>query len=94
MSADTTILVSTTKQVRVPAPKGGRSSLFIQNNSGNTIYMSEETPLTPSTTANGVQIGGGLFYSVDQTMGKAVPQGTIWILGSNAADQTVIVKEG
>lgn len=86
--------VSTGVQARIPAPKNGRDSLFIQNNSGNTIYYSEDTPLQPSTTANGIAIGGGLFLTVDQTQGKAVPQGTIYLLGSTAALQSVIVKEG
>lgn len=88
------VVVSSSSQARVPSPRGGRDSLFIQNQSNFTIYLSEDSPLTPNTLSQGIQIGAGLFYSVDQTMGKAVPQGTIFILGSDANAQAVIVKEG
>lgn len=95
MGASNPYIVSTTKQARVPAPRGGRDSIFIQNNSGFTIYYSEDTPLTALTAlTQGIQIGAGLYYAADQTQGKAVPQGTIFLLGSNAADQNIIVKEG
>lgn len=94
MGASNPYVVSSSVQARVPAPRGGRDSLFIQNNSGFTIYYSEDTPLTPNTLSQGIQIGAGLFFSVDQTQGKAVPQGTFYLLGSDANSQNVIVKEG
>lgn len=94
MGSSNPYIVSTTKQARVAAPTGGRNSLFIQNVSAGVIYYSEDSPLTPNTLTQGIQINAGQYLSIDQTMGKAVPQGSIFLLGSTAGDQALIVKEG
>lgn len=80
------------EEIKPPRDKT-RDYLFIQNVSANSIFYEEGTI---ATSENGIEIGAGQFIEFDRSMGKAVPTGNIWVVGSVAspATQRVLVKQG
>lgn len=75
-----TIYVNATEEKEIKIGRGftRRVYLFLQNLSGNDIYINQGTH---ADAQNGTTLSGGLFYERD----RAVPQGTIWVRGSVAA---------
>jgi hypothetical protein len=78
----------------VRAPKNGRGTLEIVNTDNAVIYFSEDCMATPE---NGKPIAANtsIKYGKDSEI-AAVPQGSIWILGSALYPlrQRVIIREG
>ncbi len=72
-----------------PPKEKPRSTLFLQNLSLFSVYISEDTI---ATSENGIELGAGLSLSFSISDGP-VPQGTIWIAGSQAARQRVITRQ-
>jgi hypothetical protein len=66
-----------------------RSTLFLQNKSAFVAYIGEDS--IPDANI-GIELGAGLTVLYDQSQGP-VPQGTIWVAGSQATRQQIIVRE-
>lgn len=88
-----TIYVNADTDVELRPPPGGRTYLFIQNNSAGDIYYSEGTP---ANVDNSILLQGGQWLELSQNLGNAVPQGNVWIKGASPTPtrQRVQVKEG
>lgn len=93
MKINTTVYVNATQPQELRPPKDGRTYFFLQNNSNADIYYDEGTQATPE---NGIAVGAGQFIELTASMGHAVPQGSVWLLGAAAAptQQRVRVKAG
>lgn len=72
------------KEIKIGAGKARRLYLFLQNASANDIYLNLGTH---ADAQNGTTLLAGLFYERTSSdgSGKGVPQGTIWVRGSQAA---------
>lgn len=90
--AQTTVYVNSTEPVELRAPVGGRSFFRIENVSGAILYYSEDIQATPE---NGTPLADLEVNHFSRDIGQAVPQGTVWIIGSVAAParQRVLIKE-
>jgi hypothetical protein len=88
-----TVYVNAVQPVELRPPHGGRTYFFLQNNSAAEIYYDEGTQ---ATQENGIAVGAGQFLELNASMGQAVPQGAVWLLGASASptQQRVRVKEG
>lgn len=84
------IYVTNTEPKELRPPKGKpRSTLFLQNLSAAAVYVAEGFI---ATSENGIEVGAGLSLLFDESQGP-VPQGNVWVTGSQAARQRVIVRE-
>lgn len=84
------IYVTATEPAELRPPKGKpRSTLFLQNLSAFVAYIGEGSIPTADT---GIQLGAGLQVLYDQSQGP-VPQGNMWVAGSQATRQQIIVRE-
>jgi len=67
-----------------------RSTLFLQNLSPNAVLVGEDT--IPDANS-GIQLGAGLILTYDVSQGP-VPQGKIWIVGTNGGVlQQIITRQ-
>ena len=91
MLAPRTEYVSTTLDVEIRPPKGGRKTLAVENHSGNDVYMAFDT-IADSENGMTLTTGGVREWAFDGTQ-SSVPQGNIWLRGSQAARQKVIIRQ-
>lgn len=87
-----TLYVDSATHVEKRAPKKRRTYFFAQNLSSADIYYEEQTMADANRS---IKIGAGQFIELWQSQGDAVPQGSIWFLGSAAPGtrQQIQVKE-
>jgi hypothetical protein len=88
-----TVFTNASDPQELRAPRDGRTYLLLQNNSDADIYYDEGTIPDANT---GIKIGAGQYLELNQSQGRAVPQGNLWIVGASASPtrQAVRVKEG
>lgn len=85
-----TIYVTATEPTELKPPKNRRrATLFLQNLSGDPVYFAEDSIATPE---NGIELGAGLQMQLTEADGP-VPQGNVWVTGSVATRQRVVVRE-
>lgn len=89
-----TIYLDSATHYELRAPKNGRGTLEIDNANGAAIYMAEDTM---ANAENGISIAANTVrkYGKDSEI-AAVPQGSVWLTGSQAAPtrQKVIIRCG
>ncbi len=85
-----TIYVALTEPVELRAPVGGRSFFQLENVSGAIIYWDESVIATPE---NGHSLDDKERIHFSREIGQAVPQGSVWVIGSTVGVQRVLVKE-
>lgn len=84
------VYVTDTDPWELKPPKSGpRSTLFLQNTSANSVYVNEDSI---ANADNAIELGAGLTLSYTVSDGP-VPQGTIWITGSQVARQRVLTRQ-
>ena len=81
------VYVTSTLPIEIRAPRKGRRYLEIVNTSANDVFYSEDTQAFDRTIPTLTRIEYG------EQLGKAVPQGSIWIIGSQVTAQKVLVKD-
>lgn len=88
----TTVYVNAATPVELRSPVGGRSFFRIENVSGAVIYWDENIQ---ATAENGTPLEDKEVNHFSREIGQAVPQGSIWIIGTAAAPtlQRVLIKE-
>ena len=90
----TTVYTNAETHIEIRAPVGGRKYLEIVNDDAAEILFAEDTMATPE---NGLPVAANTSRSWAYDASQcAVPQGSIWLLGSAAAPalQKVIVRQG
>lgn len=84
------IKVSLTVEVEIYPPKNGaRSGLVIQNQDANGITFNEDVHADLDKGAT--QLGGLQTATYDDTTG--IPQGKVYVKGTQAGLQSVLVKQ-
>ena len=81
------VYVTSTSPVEIRAPRKGRRYLEIYNASANDVFYGEDTQSFDRTIATATRLEYG------EQLGKAVPQGSIWIIGSQVGAQKVLIKD-
>jgi len=90
--ANVTCYVNASTHLELKCPRGGRDFLQIENCSGAVLYVREDTP---ANADDGTPLDDKERMHWSRQIGDAVPQGTVWIVGSAAAPtmQRVLIKE-